>query len=119
MLKPWRSTKRKVVSPKGVVMEKVDSVPPLSVNVSISWMGVPPRSSSSLNVFFTSSTSKARVPMPSGCFFRKRAARPPSPSGAEQITLQSPARYRIDRCLPLFVSSGVLSPISAKSIISQ
>ena len=65
------------VSPNGVVIENWRSVPPSSVNVWMSSIGVPPRSSSSWNVRSMSSTSKISVPTPSGCFDRKRAARPP------------------------------------------
>ena len=111
--------KRKVVSPKGVVIEnQAISLPPSSLTRRTSAIGVPPRPSSRRNVFATSSTSKLSVPTPSGYLRSQRAARPPSPCGVMHTTAQLPARKATDFCRPSRVSSSELSPISAKSITS-
>ena len=62
--------KRKVVSPNGVVIENIASVPSSSVKRWMSVMNVPPRSSSSANARSMSSTSNTTVPTPSGCLRR-------------------------------------------------
>ena len=67
---PRRSMKRKVVSPNGVVMENIASVPPSSLKRSTSLIIVPPRSSSRRKVCSMSSTSNTTVPTPSGCLRR-------------------------------------------------
>ena len=111
--------KRKVVSPKGVVIEKkAISSPRASLKRRTSSIGVPPRPSSRRNALSASSTSKFSVPTPSGYFLSQREARPPSPRGAMQMTAQLPARNASDFCRPRSVSSSELSPISAKSIMS-
>jgi hypothetical protein len=145
---PWRSTKRKEVSPKGVVMAKVRSVPPSSRAVTRSPVGVPPRSSSSAKARAASSTAKITEPTPSGWRRSHRAARPasrgaapgapggatpgasggatpgapagevPAPSGAEQRTRTSPASKRAERCRPAASSAAPLTATSAKSSLS-
>jgi len=107
-----------VQSPNGVAIENIFSVP---VGCSLVWMssiGVPPRSSSRRNVFSMSSTSKISVPTPSGCFARKRAARPPSPTGWLHTTLMLPASNAADFWRPFCSSSGELRQVSAKSSLS-
>ena len=107
------------MSPKGVVIEKkAISFPRSSSNRRTSSIGVPPRPSSRRNVFFTSSTSKFRVPTPSGCLRSQRQARPPSPRGSMHTTAQLPARKASDFCFPAAVSSSELPPTSAKSMTS-
>src|SRR3954463_6047311 len=86
--------KRNVVSPKAVVIGNVLMRPSLLSVVTTSFTGVPPRPSSSSNARSASSTSSTMLPMPSGCFCRYRYARPPTPTGAEQITRQPPPSAR-------------------------
>jgi hypothetical protein len=104
-----------VVSPNGVVIENWRSVPPSSVYVWMSSIGVPPRDSSSANVRSMSSTSNTSVPTPSGCFARNRAARPPAPTGELHTMLMLPAVKHAEVCLPFASSAGVLRQVSAKS----
>ena len=59
-----------MVSPNGVVIENWRRVPPSSVKVSISSIGVPPRASSRRKARSASSTSKISVPTPSGGYAR-------------------------------------------------
>jgi hypothetical protein len=108
-----------VQSPNGVVIENWRRVPPSSVKVWISSIAVPPRASSRRNARSASSTSKIKVPTPSGCFLRKRQARPPSPTGCEQTMLMLPAENATDFWWPTRSSSGVERQVSEKSIRSQ